>query len=498
MLRLAALGISHEANTFSAIPVDLATIQQSGLLVGERIRAEHADAGTTMAGYLAAGQAPDVEVVPLVMTTLVPSGRITAEALRTVADTLTAALSEHGPFDGVLAALHGAAVADGCHDVDGYLLRRFREVVGPGVPIGVALDLHANISDEMIGQSDVLNTYRTNPHVDAKERAREIAEIVIRTARGQVRPTTAFQPLPAVINILCQNTGTAPMADVLADLRTVLAEPGVLTATVAEGYPYADVPEMGMSVVVVTDGDPVAADRHARWLASRVWARRELFDTTRLSPVDALRRASEAARGPVLLLDVGDNIGGGSPGDSVVLLAAARQLGVASLLTIIADPDAVRACVSAGVGGHAALRIGAKTDPRTGPPVEATATVLALHDGRYEDAGPTHSGARYFDAGPSAAVRLDSGQTVVLTSRVTLPLTPVQVTSLGLDLASFQAVVAKGVHSPLAGYGPHVAEVLQVDTPGVTGADLGQFTYHHRRRPLFPFEPDAAYPEGVS
>lgn len=495
MVRLAALGLSHEANTFAPNRVHLSTFQASGILRGDEIVVEHGAAETTMSGYLAAGRAPDVEVVPLLFSTVTPAGQITADAITKLADELCALLAESGPFDGVLASLHGAAVAEGIPDVDGYLLSRFRRVIGPDVPMGVSLDLHANISAQMCANVDVLNSYHTNPHVDAKERAEEVAGIIVRAARMQVRPVVAFQPVPAAINILCQNTGTPPMSDIISDLDTVKRAPGVLTATVAEGYPYADVPEMGIAVVVVADGDRETAARHARELGQKVWDRREAFDTEAALAHDAIRRAEKSPNGPVLLLDVGDNIGGGSPGDSVIILNAARELGVASLLTIIADSEAAAICDAAGVGASVELEFGAKTDPEIGPPVRATATVLALHSGVYEDPGPTHTGQRHYDAGRTAAVKLDSGQTVVLCSTVTMPASPVQVTSLGLDLQSFKIIVAKGVHSPLAGYGPVAAEVIQVDTPGVTSADLSRFHYQLRRSPLYPFESDAVYPE---
>lgn len=491
MIRLAVLGLSHEANSFAPHLVDDAYFEAMGVLHGDEIVAKHEAGTSTVSGYLAAAaKHPDVELVPLVMTTLVPAGPITAGALRTRADELVDALAANGPYDGVLAALHGAAVAEDVLDVDGYLLRRFREVVGTGVTIGVSLDLHANVSAEMCEYSDVLSTYRTNPHVDAKQVAEEVADIVIRAARGEVRPTQAFEAVPAAINILCQNTDESPMRDVMDDVRALMAEPGVLSATVAEGYPYADVPEMGMAVVVVTDADEAGAARQAQALAERVWARRDGFVTDAPLAVDALRLVEQAPRWPVLLLDVGDNIGGGAPGDSVVLLNAAREIGFADLLTVVHDPVAAARCDGVGVGQRVELTIGGRAVPDTGPPVTATATVLALHDGVHEATEAVHAGMRYFDGGRTAAVRLDTGQTVILTSKVVLPLSTVTLTTVGLAPGEFKAIVAKGVHSPLAGYLPHVAEMIRVDTPGVASANLDRFTYRNRRQPMFPFEAD--------
>jgi microcystin degradation protein MlrC len=478
MVRLAALGLMHEANTFAPSRVDLAAFEADGILRGQQIVDRHVNARTTMAGFLAAASgSADVEVVPLLFTTVTPAGPITAEALHTLADELVALLASGGPWDGVLAALHGAAVAEDCDDVDGYLLERFRSVVGAGTPIGAALDLHANVSQRMAEHADLLVTYRTNPHVDAKERALEVAALVVAAARGEVVPTQVLVTVPAVIDILRQNTDASPMREILGALSRTLDTPGVLTASVAEGYPYADVPELGMSVVVVADGDAGLARREADALARFVLDRRAALRGQALAVPEAVRRARGAAAGPVLLLDVGDNIGAGAPGDSVVLLDAARHLGLRNLLCILDDPDAVARCWQAGVGTRVELRLGARWDPSVGPPLEAFGTVRGLSLGRYEDAGATHAGQRHFDSGRTAVVALDEGQTVVLTSRPVMPSALAQLTSLGLDPVSFQAIVAKGVHSPLAAYGPIATEVLFVDTPGVTSADLGRFTY---------------------
>lgn len=489
-VRLAALGLSHEANTFAPHRVDTST-SDAAVLRGSDIVAVHQGGETTMAGFLAVRDGPDVAVVPLVMTALSPAGVITAEALRIRADDLVATLDEEGPFDGVLAALHGAAVAEDIFDVDGYLLRRIRDVVGPDVPIGVSLDLHANISAEMVAHSTVLNTYRTNPHVDAKDVAEEVARLIIRTARGEVVPTQAFQPIPVALNILSQNTASSPMREIMAEVRATMAKPGVLSATVAEGFPYADVPEMGMAVVVVTDNAPVDAARFASALAENVWARRELFPTGSVSVEDAIRRAVNAPQGPVLLLDVGDNVGGGGPGDSVILLSCAREQGLESVLTVVADPAAVAQCDRRGPGAEVDLSIGGKSSRAAGEPVKAKATMLVSHDGLFDATETVHAGVRRFDGGRTAAVRLETGQTVILTSKAVPPWSIAQLTSIGLHPADFKAIIAKGVNSPLAAYGPYVSEVLHVNTPGVTSADLSCFAYRHRRRPLFPFESEA-------
>jgi microcystin degradation protein MlrC len=489
--RLALLGMNHEANTFSPHVIDRARWEIFGTRRGEDLVAHYGQSRSTVAGYLAAGKWDDVQVVPLAFTQFTPAGQITAEVFDEIVGELLQLLRDNGPFDGVLLALHGAAVSEEFPDADGRIARLVRETVGD-VPIGVSSDMHANISPEMVAASDVLATYRTNPHVDAYERAIEVADLIVRAARGQVRPTQTLRQVPAAINIMRQYTSVEPMSGILKELATVLDTPGVLTATVAEGYPYADVEEMGMSAVVVTHDDPELAARLADELAAAVWARREEFGANAATAAGAVASAAAATDGPVLLLDVGDNIGGGSPGDSVVLLAESVRQAAGPTLVTIFDPESAAVARAAGVGNSVDLNVGGKIDPDCGPPVPFTGTVTAVHDGKYADTGPTHGGQMHFDAGDTAAVQASDGTVVVLTSKLVGAYSAAHFPLLGIDPRSFRIIIAKGVQSPLASYGPLAKQIVQVDTPGVTSADLSRFTYHRRRRPLYPFEADAS------
>jgi len=204
--------------------------------------------------------------------------------------------------------------------------------------------------------------------------------------------------------------------------------------------------------------------------------------------------ADTAARpGPIVLMDVGDNIGGGSAADSTFILAEAQRMGVTSLLQTLYDPEAVKACVAAGVGTQVTLAVGAKTDDMHGTPVTVSGTVRTIVDGAWEDPGVTHGGFRYFDAGRSVRLDTTDGHTLLLTSRRTGNTSRYQMYSAGIHPETYRIVVAKGVVSPRPAYQPIAGEVILVNTPGVTTADLSTFTYQRRRRPLYPFEPEATY-----
>lgn len=481
-MRVALLGLYHEANTFSASTVSWQQLD-AGTQRGAALLDAHRGAETTVSGFLdVLADAPGVEAVPLLYATVTPAGPLSSEAFARYRGEAERLLRGSGPFDAVLLALHGAAVSTDVSDVDGAIAALARDCAGAGVPIGVGFDMHANLTPAMAAVVDVMVGYRTNPHMDARVRGREVARIVLAAARGELRPSLALRQLPAVLNILRQGTDAEPMTRLLAEVAAIEALPGVLTASVVQGYPYADVPEMGMSALVVSDGRADLAAASADRLAAATWALRQEF----LGVAEPVEQALDPARGgggegTVLLLDVGDNVGGGAPGDSTYVLAAARALGAERVLAVIADADAAALAHRIGAGGAFSAAVGA-------PELELEGRVGALGDGRFEETETSHGGQRDYDAGPSAAIVTSDGWTVVLTSRPVIPSSLAQLTQLGVDPRAFRFVVAKGVNSPLAAYGPIAERVVQVETPGITRADVEALAYRRRRRPLFPFE----------
>jgi microcystin degradation protein MlrC len=492
-VRIATLGFAHETNTFSPVLADYAQFSDGGILRGDEIVQQHQTAHSSLAGFLEASDKLGFEIVPLIFATTGPIGMITRDAFDRIMGEMLQLLRERGPWDGVLMANHGAAVSEEYPDVDGEVAARVRALVGPGVPVGIALDLHGNLTQKTVDNATAIVFYRTNPHLDPRVRAIECADIIVRTIRGEVRPVMALELPPLVINIVKQYTGEEPMLGIMRDCDAVIARPGILSASVIEGYPYADVEEMGASFLVVADGDEAVARDAARWLARRAWDRRADLQGDIPSPTDALKTAMAAPKGPVVLMDVGDNIGGGSSADSTILLAEAKRLGVRRYLQTLYDPEAVAAGVAAGVGSTVTLAVGAKTDQYHGRPVEVTGRVRLISDGKFEDPRPTHGGWRFFDGGTTVVLETTDDHTLVLTSKRVGNTSIEQMYSLGIRPEERQVVIAKGVQSPRPAYQPIASRVILVNTPGLTTADLSFFTYHHRRRPLYPFELDATY-----
>jgi microcystin degradation protein MlrC len=255
------------------------------------------------------------------------------------------------------------------------------------------------------------------------------------------------------------------------------------------GFPYADVAEMGSATIVVTDNDADLAQRLANDLAQHIWTNRDDFAGDFISVDEALDKA-ENMSGSVCLLDMGDNVGGGSPGDGTLLAIAMHERKLPRAFVCICDSDGVAQAEAMGEWGTGTFRVGGKADPRHGPGLECQATVIGLYDGQFEEPQPRHGGFSRFDQGRTAVIRTDPGLTIMLTSRRMPPFSLRQLTSCGLEPADFHLLVAKGVNAPVGAYKEVCKHFIRVNTPGSTTADMEKLTYHHRRKPMFPFERD--------
>ena len=488
-MRVGVVSLMHESNTFTFATTPLASFERDRLLTGDAVLEAMSGTHHEVGGFFDGLAESGIEAVPVFAAWTMPSGAIAADTAEALTERLLAAVSAAGPLDAWLVAPHGAAVAVGEPDFDGHWLARFRECVGPGVPVIGTLDLHANLSPRMVPTANAWFAYRTNPHLDQHETGMNAAKLLARTLRGEVTPTTAGAFPPLVVNIEAQATAESPCRELAAQADDLRRRPGVLAVSVLLGFPYADVPEVGAAVTVTTDNDPALAERYAADLTGWWWKRRTEFNGNLISVPEAVRRVATAP-GPVCLLDMGDNVGGGGPADSTILLHELIRQNVGPAVAVLNDPAGVALCGEQGVGGSAVMSLGGKTDDRHGVPVTALFTVRGLFDGRFEETEARHGGIRQFDQGPTAVVESDTGLTLLLASRRTAPFSLRQLTAFGIDPVRFRVLVAKGVHAPVAAYALVCRTLIRVNTPGVTSADLSYFAYHRRRRPLYPFEAD--------
>ena len=450
-MRVGIIALHHESNSFLPQPTTLENFRADTIATGEAIHKLFAASHHEIGGFFEGLTKQSIDPIPIFAARAIPSGVITAQTANALVEQILKELDDADHLDGLLIAAHGAAVAENHRDFDGHWLSRVRERFGSSRPIVCTLDLHANVSQRMIDACDATIAYRTNPHLDQRDRGIEAAKILARTLRGEVKPKQAVALPPIAINIERQLSEASPTRELMAFVDEIRNRPGVLSASAVLGFPYADVAEMGSSFIVATNDDLELAKSLANEIAQYVVQRRHSFDAELISVDTAIDDAMQRP-GPVCLLDIGDNVGGGSPGDGTALAHALASRHTRSLVCIN-DPVAVQAIKRATPGASSDLEIGGKLDTLQGPPLSDLFHIRSLHTGQFAEPAPRHGGKTHYDMGLCAVVDTAGGLTILLTSRRTPPFSLNQLLSCDLDPAQFQIIVVKGVHAPVAAYG---------------------------------------------
>jgi microcystin degradation protein MlrC len=488
--RIAIAGISHESNSFNPARTTLEDFGWPPKLDRARWSEEMLKSRSTVSGYVEGARRYGLELYPTVIVGASPKGPVAAEAFETMSRELVRQLKEAPKLDGILLALHGAMVVENYPHGDAELVQRVRQALGPAIPIVVTHDFHANVAPEIVRDSTALITFKENPHIDTFERGLQAARIMADTVRGKVRPTQALAKPPMIYNIVFQYTRRPPLLPIVEETRRLEQNPKILAASVAGGYQYADVPQVGPSVIVVTDNDPALAEREAKRLSDMLWESRHQLKLNLPDAAEAVRMAKGADKHPVVLIDMGDNIGGGSSGDSTFLLAELLRQKAEGWVVVIADAEAYHAAARAGIGGAFDMEVGGKTDRFHGSPVRVRGRVKSLHLGHYIEPEVRHGGGRYYDRGLTAVIEVEGStrdleNLLVLTTRRSSPNSLHQLISCGIYPERQKILTVKGAIAPRAAYEPIAARIIEVDTLGLTSVNPARFTYKHARRPLF-------------
>ena len=478
-MRLAIAGFMHESNTFNPLLTDRAAFTAQSLTIGDSLLDEWRDAHHEVGGFIEAADIEGFEPVPLLMAWATPAGPVTDDVFDEITGRLCDLLRAARP-DGLLLALHGAMVAQSHPDADGEVLSRLRQAVGRELPIAVTLDLHGNLSQRLIDQCDLAVAYRTCPHVDQRECGRRAANLLVRQVHGEIHPCLALAKPPLLINIMAHDTSRPPLRPFMEAARALEQQPGILAASLLPGFAYADVPQMGPSVLIVSDGDAASARQAADRLADELWQAREQFVLPLPDAARAVAEALRAHRLPVVLVDTGDNVGGGSAGDSTTILSELLRQGATDSVVSLFAPDGVRRCANAGVDREVSLIVG-------DPPLSFTGRVRLLHDGTYVEREVRHGGRRVNHMGDTALVEMPGGNLLVLNSLRHPPFSLGQLTCLSIQPERQRILVVKAAIAYKAAYAPIAGTIIEVDTPGLTAVDPHRFAYRHIRRPLYPF-----------
>ena len=476
--------LATETNTFSPIPTGEAAFRGGReWFRHDASLAPPTTANIPLIAWRTLGEADGHTIVESLCTFAQPAGTTLRHVYESLRDTLLDDVRAAMPVDVVLLFMHGAMVAEGYDDCEGDTLARVRGVVGAEATVGIELDLHCHLTEQMRISADAIVLFKEYPHVDIGERARELYRICLDAASGRTRPVMALHD--------CRIVGTfrptqPPVRGFVDHLMALEGHDGILSISFGHGFPWGDVADVGAKILVVTDGDTAKAEALARRLGQQLWDMREAA-TAALDDIEAGLDAVAAGDGLIVLADASDNAGGGAPSDSTFILRRVLERGMSGVvLGCFWDPQAVQFCIEAGEGATFLLRVGGKCGPASGDPVDLMVTVrrvLATHS------QTGLSGGRA-DFGPSVWVS-SGGVDLVLVTRRQQTFAPDAFTGLGLDLRDKAAVVVKSSQHFQAAFAPIARKVNYISGPGALSFDYATLPYTKR---ILPFWPRVANP----
>jgi microcystin degradation protein MlrC len=501
--RIAVLGFSIECNRFAPVATE-ADFRTRTLIGGPDLIVEARSAAPRMLGELpgfvaAMDETGAWEPVPGLLAMAEPNGPVEHAFFDRLMRQWETDLTAAGALDGVYLVLHGAGLTTQDHDPEGTLLGLVRRIVGPEVPVVGSYDLHANVSDADVTLLNGFVGYRTNPHLDMRERGAESAILLRRLLTG-TRTFLARIRLPIVPPTVTQLTGkdapNRPYGELIDLGQQRMAEAPyagrVLNVSVMGGFAFADTPFNGLTVVV-TATDQDAADTLAREIAAAGWARRDRFRPTLTSLEEAVRLA-KTTETPLIFADVADNPGGGGRGNTMAILQAFHAAGVANALVgVIHDPALAAEAYDKGTGATFEARFNRDGGDEFSKPFAATAVVAGLRDQPVQGRRGIYAN-NTLTIGKAAALTLSGLTVIVLTHRYQCA-DPMFFEAFGLDIAAARVVVVKSRGHFRGGFDEFFRhdQVIEVDAPGLTSPILSRFPWRHMPRPVLPIDDTATW-----
>jgi microcystin degradation protein MlrC len=485
MPRIAVGGFLHETNTFAPTKAAYADFVHGGgwpaMTIGADVPRVMRNINVGLAGFIGEAEEHGWELVPTIFAAASPCAHVTKDAYERIARVLVDGIANAGPIDAVYLDLHGAMVAEHFDDGEGEILRRVREVIGDKLPLVASLDLHANVTPDLVRYADALIAYRTYPHVDMADTGRAAARHLGLLLRGQ-RFEKAFRQLPFLIPISWQCTSDFPTKGIYEQLARMESE-AVPTLSFCPGFPAADFADCGPSVFAYgkTKADAQAAVER---LAATIEDHERDFDGRIYAPDEGVRLAMElstTASKPIIIADTQDNPGAGGDSDTTGMLRAlVRNNATRAAIGAIYDPASARAAHEAGVGASVKFSLGGKSGIKGDAPYEATFIVEKLSDGKFVAPGP-YFGGRDMDMGPSACLRI-GGIRVVVSSHKAQLADQAMFRYVGIEPTEQAILVNKSSVHFRADFEPIAEKLLICAAPGAMPADPASLPWTKLRR----------------
>ncbi|RXT07142.1 M81 family metallopeptidase [Ammoniphilus sp. CFH 90114] len=476
--------IVHETNTFSTVLATKKHFQMSEWDFREVVLERHHGVKDYLGGMIDEAERLGIQVIPTFSAFTRPSGVIERETYEELKREFIQTILDAGNIDAICFNLHGAGVAEQTEDIEGDLLEELRRCLGKSIPIVITLDLHANVTEKMVEHADMLIGVKEYPHIDSYEIGIKAMRWTEAMVKEKIQPTMHFISLPLMIPL--STSFTSPVKDINEICRGWEEMSDVIECSFYHGFPYADIAEVGCSIVTITLGDQEKAKEMGEKLADYVINVRKDFFPPILSPQAGIVEALKGKGFPVVLNETSDNPGGGAPGDGTHLLRAMIESGVApACFGTIFDPETAEQAHLAGVGQWISVRLGGKIDPVHGAPLEMRVYVKSLTDGQYTQSSPMWTGMKV-NLGKSARLQANGIDIVVCSWRSQV--FDDQIFRLhGIFIQDYKIVGLKSSNHFRAFFGKVTDSIITVSAPGWSSVNLSDFRYCKVVRKVYPF-----------
>ena len=485
--KLGVAGFSHETITFWPGLTTLKDFERNAYH-GEKVIERARGTNSCIGGFIEVCERENVELLPV----CVASGGATETVADDVYDFYVGEMRRgfdemKEEIDGVLLSLHGAMATESRQDPETDAVREVREVVGYDMPLMVTFDLHANKDEAILKEATAVFGYQSSPHVDMSNTGMRSANTMMRTLRGEIKPTTALKKPGIVVPSVFSATTVSPAKDIIERVLWWEGKPGVVDVSALFGFAWSDVSPLGMGMVAVTDDDPKLAQEIVDDLCELAWSkRRELTGRSEavLHGVEegvklAMKKAKKAEK-PIVILDHADR----SNDTTYVLRELLVQDAKKTAFPMLYDPDAARKIVEAGAGEMIELEVGASTGWRDGGKVRVKGEVLWSGQGKYMGTGPM-SVNREVDLGLTGILQVGGVWLQVISHQSSL-LDEDPIKQFGYRPEDFDIIVSKSKTHFRAVYEVIGEEIIIIDAPGQCPADLGVLQYRNVKDGVYP------------
>lgn len=480
-MKVFAGGISTETNTFSPMPTGLADFK-----VIRATDADQSDVRPVLDMFRQKSAERGFEFVQGLHAGAQPAGITTRPTYEGLRDELLAELQAAMPVDMVLLSLHGAMVAEGYDDCETDMITRTREIVGPTAQIGVELDLHCDVTQEMVDIADAIVIFKEYPHIDIVDRAADLFEIVADAAEGKIKPTMALYDCRMIGMYL---TPFEPMRTFVDEMLAMEGKDGLLSVSIAHCFPWGDVPTCSAYALAITDNHPAQAAQIAETLGQKFFALRHELEMETLSLDEALDKALAIHDYPVVVADQADNAGGGAPSDSTFVLKALLDRGVNNAaIAMMWDPIAVQVAMSGGVGATLDLRLGGKLGFMSGDPLDLRVTVKGIIEDMIQE-WPQQGEALKMTCGDAVWLHCRGIDIIANTKRGQV-FSPQVFTNFGIDISQKQLLVVKSTQHFYAGFAPVASEIIYMAAPGAVAPRFKDIPYQRVNKHKYPWVDD--------